>query len=481
MVLVAALVPCAGFAQEDRLRELYFAAQSAQQSGDLQTAARNYEEIVGLRPELAEAHANLGSIYYQSGDSQRAKASLEAALRLRPELAAPHYFLGVIASGQRSYGTAIQHLEAYARADPSESSVSLFLGQAYYAIGRYREAVREFWKLVSSVDFRVDAHYLLGQAYREMAEGALEQLVRNHPRSFYLYLARGHLHEGRQDWKEAEESYASAVRLRPAEPDLKDRLAWVRAQLEADDAPVGPPPTHSASASLLGLLYHPPSDRELDRRLADVRTLIGSASPDPSDPQALFGHAQVCQAAAYLAGRWIGLHDPGSYRAYQLRAQLLESRGEIDEAVRAYRSALRLKPGLREVHFAIGTLLWSHSRFDEALPELQAELRLNPNHAEAHYEVGDILQLLGRTSEASQHLEEALRIAPNMVEARLAIERIHFAAGRLEDALRELRRVAEIAPADPTPHYRMATILRSLGRAEESRKALAEFQRLQKD
>jgi len=124
-------------AQDDKLYELYRKAQAAQQAGDFQTAAGHYEELVRLRPELAEVHANLGSIYYQIHDDTKAMAALEKAIQLKPELTAPHVFLGVVASRQQNYEKAIHHLETSAKLDSSNLVVPFYLGEAYFATRRY--------------------------------------------------------------------------------------------------------------------------------------------------------------------------------------------------------------------------------------------------------------------------------------------------------------------------------------------------------
>jgi tetratricopeptide (TPR) repeat protein len=122
---------------------------------------------------------------------------------------------------------------------------------------------------------------------------------------------------------------------------------------------------------------------------------------------------------------------------------------------------------------------WSLSRFDEALPELEAELRINPNHPEALYEIAEILQVRGRNAQAKERLLESLRQKPDLVEARLAIERIYFAEAEFDKALDQMRTVVRLSPADPRPHYRMSMLYRKLGKTQEARKELQEFQRLQ--
>ena len=460
------------------MRDLYMRAQSAQQSGDLRAAAGLYREIVGLRPELAEAHANLGSIYYQIRDDDRARASLEQAIQLKPALAAPHFFLGVLAARQQDHKGAIRHLEDAIRLDPSNVAASLYLGEAYFSDGRNVAAADQFWKVASAEEFRVDAHYSLSRVYDRESESALEQLSRSFPRSFFLQLARGHLHEGRKDWKKAQDAYQAALELRPGAAGLEARLRWVSDNNGRPEPMSPPPPLPAGERSLLSMLYNPPPDERIGPLLRDQRTRLGAGSASAVEASELYEHARECQVAAYLATRWILANDPASYRARQLRGQLHEARGETDDAVREYREALRLRPALKDVHFAIGTLLWSVSRIDEALPELRAELRVSPNHPEAHYEIADILLLRGENSSAKEHLQQAIRFDPGMVEAHLAIERIYFAEGRPMEGLDHLRRAAELAPSDPTPHYRMSIVYRRLGEAEKSRAALERFQRL---
>ncbi len=481
-VLAAALTVCLGPApaQDERLRDLYSRAQAAQQSGNFHAAASHYEELVRLRPNLAEAHVNLGSIYYQVREDAKAEAALERAIQLNPQLgAAPYFFLGVVASRQRNHEKAIRHLVTSAKLDSSNLVVAYYLGEAYFANRQYSDAVSAFEKATAQKDFRADAYYYLSKAYGALSKQAMDRLAREYPDSFYIHLARGHVHEGRRNWREAERAYEAALKKNPSAVSLDARHRWVALNATRNVVTSPPPPLPGKGSTMLGLLYRPPSEQEIAPLLQEYRKRLQTSVPIRGAAEALYRQAEDYQIASYLTARWISKNDPGSYRAHQLRAQLHESRGETDDAVREYHAALRLKPDLQNVRFAIASMLWSLSRFDEAQPELEAELRVNPNHPEAHYVLGDILQVAGRNGEAKEHLLEALRLKPDLVEARLALERIHFAEGQFDKALDQLRTVVRLAPTNPTPHYRMSMLYRRLGKAEEARKALEAFQRLQ--
>ncbi len=466
-------------AQDERLRDLYTRAQAAQQAGDFQAAAGYYEELVRLRPDLAEAHANLGSIYYQIRDDAKAEAALEKAIRLNPRLGAPYFFLGVVASRQKNHEKAIRHLGTSETLDPSNLIVAYYLGEAYFANRQYAEAIPAFEKATSHTDLRADAYYYLSKAYGTLSTQAMDRLAGEFPDSFYIHLARGYYHEGRRNWQEAERAYQAALKKNPGTLELEARHRWVGLNA-AREGPAGPPPPlPEKGVTMLGLLYRPPSEEEIDPLLREYRNRLRPGPPMRGSAESLYRLAEEYQIASYLAARWINKNDSGSYRAHQLRAQLHESKGETDDAVREYHAALQLKPDLQNVHFAVGSLLWSLSRFEEARPELEAELRINPGHPEAHYVLGDILQVAGSNDEAKKHLLEALRLKPDLVAAHLAIERIYFAEGQFDKALDQMRTVVRLSPTNPTPHYRMSMLYRRLGKTEEARKELEAFQRLQ--
>ncbi|MBC8166924.1 MAG: tetratricopeptide repeat protein, partial [Bryobacteraceae bacterium] len=84
------------FAQQDSLLQHYQKAQHAQAARDYPTAIHHYERIVVLRPDLGEAFANLGALYYEVGERDKANSVLKKALALKPDLAGPWFFLGAL-------------------------------------------------------------------------------------------------------------------------------------------------------------------------------------------------------------------------------------------------------------------------------------------------------------------------------------------------------------------------------------------------
>jgi Tfp pilus assembly protein PilF len=96
----------------------------------------------------------------------------------------------------------------------------------------------------------------------------------------------------------------------------------------------------------------------------------------------------------------------------------LVKKGQIDEAIRQFQQAIRLKPYHADAHYNLGHALVKKGQMDEALRQFQEAIRLNPDHAEAHNNLGAALYLKGQIGEAIRQFQEALRLKPDYADAR---------------------------------------------------------------
>ncbi len=280
--LLLAVAP--GPSQEQQLQALYARAQAAQREGDLQTAISHLREVVRLVPDLAEAHANLGSLYFQVRDDRQATLSLERALQLKPELVGPHFFLGALTSRRNDFPTAIGHFERAVRLDPTNLYALFYLAEAYFATRRYSDAVSAFERTATLDDFRVDSYYYLSKAHGALSRQALDRLNRTHPSSHFVHLARAHFHEGRRSWLEAAKAYHQALEKNPGAVGLPARLAWARRRAKDGRLDEAVPPPPPGLPTMLGYLYDPPPSDAIEALLRECRGRLARSSKCFSNP-----------------------------------------------------------------------------------------------------------------------------------------------------------------------------------------------------
>jgi len=476
---IALLSLTLGAQSTENLADLYKEARQAQLAGDLKTATENYKRIVALRPDMAEAHANLGVLFYQQKQWEPALKAFKRAIQLKPDLAGPYFFLGVLSFNSRNYTDASRYLEKAETQDPSNFAIQLYSGYNHYARANYLDATRHLEKAVSIDGSDLDAIYHLSKSYSHLSKKFFDDLHQTYRDSFQTDLARAHFYEAEQNWEAAREEYSHALEKRPDNRRLRQRLDWVTQR--ASGTSVAPPeavPESSAIDGSIAFFYAPPSGAKIREEIQQYQKQVQTEQKqDDRSADRLYTLAEGYQVLSYLASLWVFEADPNSYRSHQLKGQYFEALKKDDPAIQEYRRALAIKPDLQNVHFSIGNLLWTRNRSEEALLELQEEIKLDPNHPQAHYEIGDIFYGQSKLAEAETHLLKAVKLEPSMIEAHLALEKLYTSQEQITKALYHLGKAAEIDPEDATPHYRLSVLYRKLGRTGEAEKEMQLFEK----
>jgi len=139
---------------------------------------------------------------------------------------------------------------------------------------------------------------------------------------------------------------------------------------------------------------------------------------------------------------------------------ILSNRGQLDEALREFQEALRLKPDHAEAHIGLGAILAVKEQLDEALREFQEALRLKPDHADAHLYLGLTLSRKAEVDGAIRELEEGLRLKQaspqeDRSEAPLVqfiLEQLRFVKKQDEDGRKHIEKQFETLKRDLERH-----------------------------
>jgi len=180
------------------------------------------------------------------------------------------------------------------------------------------------------------------------------------------------------------------------------------------------------------------------QRPADaLAPLDRAAALAPQDPQypfvrgmALAGMGQVEEAVeAYRAALRLR---PVFFEASANLGNLLERNHRHPEAVEAYEAALRAKPGVPLVLNGLGLCLLALGDLPRAAECFARAVTADPNLATAHNNLGIVLGRLKRPQEAVAHLERAVAIRPAFPEAWINLGEQYYMAQRDADAVRAL-------------------------------------------
>ena len=124
-------------------------------------------------------------------------------------------------------------------------------------------------------------------------------------------------------------------------------------------------------------------------------------------------------------------------------ALVAAARGDLDEAAREYRAALRLWPSSFQAHHNLGMLLAQEGRLDEAAAEFEAVLAHDPVPDSA-FALGLLRAQQGRWPDAIAALQRCVDEQPDYPRARYNLALAYAKSGDTKHALDELETAAAL-------------------------------------
>jgi len=168
--------------------------------------------------------------------------------------------------------------------------------------------------------------------------------------------------------------------------------------------------------------------------------------------------------------------NPDAWIAHNNLAEILVSRGELEDAAIHCSEALRLKDDLPEAHGNLANILFKHGKLEEAVPHYEKVLQADPDNVIAHNNLAATLDALGRTEKATAHFAEALRLRPDFANAHYNFANSLMKQGKTDEALRHYSRAVSINPDFPQARYKLGLALQESGERDKAirqyRKAL---------
>lgn len=117
--------------------------------GDIDAAIKEYQKVIELRPELAEAYSNLAAAQRKKGEFGRAIENLGEALKRKPDFAAALTTRGGIFAEQNKWAEARRDFEQALKINPADDGALYGLAQALREARDYAGAQKALGELTS--------------------------------------------------------------------------------------------------------------------------------------------------------------------------------------------------------------------------------------------------------------------------------------------------------------------------------------------
>jgi tetratricopeptide (TPR) repeat protein len=149
---------------------------------------------------------------------------------------------------------------------------------------------------------------------------------------------------------------------------------------------------------------------------------------------------------------------------YEVHGHAVESEGNRNGALGAFRRSQALSPRRAGPGLAIGRLLLLDGKADEALTELRREMQLADADPAAWYYAGLAAAQLGQYSEAAGWLKKAAEWTARLPDAPLALAEVYLALNQPTEAVEAARKAVELNRSSAAAQQVLAAALARAGR-----------------
>jgi tetratricopeptide (TPR) repeat protein len=443
-------------------------------------------ERKGATPELlVRLHVALGAVYLdrgRAGDALREFAAASAIDSARADIRT----FQALAGRQLTKEPAIDELGLAAALEPRDLLRAYQLARGLLATGRTSAGVRELERFLDLPPFPFPPSPFLTVGLVPESPGVEPFFPPVRYAKAFAALSSGAYPDALREMTDALSTDplaappgAGTIALRRAASALRDGdVTTAIAQLTGA---IAIEPERSEAHRVLGHAYL--LDQQFEKAVASIAAAVG-LSPGDERARLALAAAQVqsgrLQAAAETLSDTLKVL-PSSGQAHYELGLVHQREGRYPDALASFEAALRFAPliGANSIYQTMGALRRSQQDFDGAAESFSRRIELIPNDAAAHHELGDVYLRQNRHTEALAELTVAVMLDPSLARAHAAAAQVHLREGRYGDAAEAATRVLGLDPEHREARYTLATSLIRLGRAEDGKKELAIFQRMQ--
>ena len=403
--------------QDSALQALWTQGLALHRAGKLAEAWRHYDAVLAVDARHFDALHLSGVLCVQTGQLERGAALISQAITVRPDVAEAHGNLGNALNGLKRHEEALASCERAIALQPDYAEAHGNRGLALYQLGRPGDALASYERLIALKPSHVRAYYNRGLMLREL--GRLAEALASYDQALALKpdYAEAALSQGiiLQDLRRPQDALVSLDRAIMLKPDsaeahynrgitLRD-LRRPRDALTSYDRAIALKPDYVEAHSNRGNVLHDLKRHE--EALASYDQAI-ALKPDWAEaysnrmlPLRDLGRSEEALASC---DRAIALN-PQSAQAHNNRGRALYEFRRVEEVLQSYDRAIALKPDYAEAYSNRGATLYELRRLDEALADLQTAVALKPDYAEAHYNLATCRLMRGEFAEGWAHYE----------------------------------------------------------------------------
>jgi len=170
--------------------------------------------------------------------------------------------------------------------------------------------------------------------------------------------------------------------------------------------------------------------------------------------------------------------DPGNAVAQYGLGVAYSRTGADDQAIAAYREAIRLQPDNVDAYYGLGVVSERKGHDDAAIAAFREVIRRRPEDAMAYYGLGAASARQGHDEQAISAYREAIRLKPRLTDAHYQLGTIYARLRQDEQAIAAYREAIRLQPSHADAYYSLGLLYTKQGQNDQALEAYRQALRL---
>lgn len=425
---------------------------------------------IGINPNDAESHTNLGAVYQKLGDYPKALQEYSKAKALNPKNLTTRFNMGTLYQSQKEYNLAITAYDEVLQFSPKDTSARYYKAQCLNELKQFDKAAEEYRKILAIEPNNTEAKNLMLEAMSKIASpeemlNHYENATQNGADATTLYNYAYQLHKANK-LDEAISNYIKSIQLDPKNPDCYINLA--QAYKQKNDF------VNATKVIQDGLLQNPNNtelksyENELKADNAAAKSITGSD---------LYKEGRYAEAIAQYEAI-----EPKTADIYINIGSCYQAMNEDKKAVEYYKLAMLKEPNNADIAFYLGQAYVNIEDWANAKSYLAKARTLKPDDSNIKELYNYVVDQQDQTAleraldlYSKSDYTNALAVLNNILSQNKNNAFAYYYRGMVYDAqkkyslaLAEYQKAISISNAIPEAYYSLALDMDYLGRHKEA-------------
>gem|GEM_PF-1194259 len=383
----------------------------------------------GLQEKIAD-------LSFQFDPSSTARSEYEKFLKLGGGGSVALYRLAVLALSLKDAAAADDYVARAGKTGDADADLWLSLGKGYMKLGKTKQALSAYQKVVQKDPAMEEAWSELVTLYTNSGQdsAAAEAHIKLYgidSKKYEKNLATaGRIFEKAGKKDKAKTVYATFIKNKHIDSDINIRLASMMVEEK----------NHTAVISLL-------------QPVPTITLGAAHAKMLAESYMATSQHAKALPLLEYVISR-----APKDTWAYEQAALANEKVGQYADAIKMYQKYLAVAGKNEKYAFHIGELLESNGKIDAAIAQYRSNTKAYPSDPKNYAKLASLYVERKDWKHATEMLEKSLTFESASPELMGLLARAYMALGRKKEAMEYLRNYIKSSPNDSSAWYELGML-----------------------